>query len=73
MPIGHASKDDPSRRCSRIRGSGFAVTVGGHGGSGCEHVEMAAGGGSFQLVTARHQLKHLNKIIKINKMSWITG
>lgn len=34
MPVDH---DDLSKTCSRIRDSGFAVTLGGHGGSGNKH------------------------------------
>ena len=51
MPIGHG---DLRLTCSRIRDSGFAVTVGGHGGSGRKHGKMAAEVAASSSVTTRH-------------------
>lgn len=62
---------DPSETCGRIRDSGFAVTVSGHGGSGFEDGKMAADGGVSIPVPPPSIKAFEIRYTKINRITWI--
>lgn len=64
-------QDDLSQRCGRIRDSGFAVAVPGHGGSGFEDGKMAADGGASSQVPPPSIKAFEIRYTKTNRITWI--